>query len=130
MAREVKLSLPIYFGAHKKTLMSLNWYGNIHYHVRNNVKRYFHDRIGKVVSSNAKIASPFKTHFKLYYKNKKCDADNIIAVVSKFLLDALQEHGVIEEDSVMHYLGSTWEVVEQDRDNPRVEVLIQEIECG
>lgn len=110
--------------------MSLNWYGNIHYQARNNVKRYFHERVGKVVSNKESISSPFKTHFKLYYKNKKCDADNVIAVVSKFLLDALQEHGIIEEDNVQHYLTSTWEVVEQDRDNPRMEVIIKEMLDG
>lgn len=130
MGKSLKLTLPIYFGVRKKTLMSLNWYGNIHYATRNNVKRYFHERIGKAVPKDAKIASPFKTQFNLYYKNKKSDPDNIVAVVSKFLLDALQEHGVIVEDNVQHYIESSFKVIEQDRDNPRMEVIIEEIKCG
>ena len=61
----------------------------------------------------------------MYYKNKKSDAGNIVAVTEKFLMDALQVHNVIQEDNVQHYLKSTWVVMEQDRDNPRVEVTIK-----
>ncbi len=58
------------------------------------------------------------------------DAPNIVAVIDKFLLDALQESNVIENDNVQHYIRSSWEVVAQDRVNPRIEVEIKEIVCG
>jgi hypothetical protein len=45
-------------------------------------------------------------------------------------MDALQESGVIDNDNVQHYLYSSWEVVGQDKNNPRIEVAIMEDICG
>jgi Holliday junction resolvase RusA-like endonuclease len=122
---KVLLTLPIYFGTRKKYLIGMNWYGTTHYRTRNKVKQEFHGMIDKVVSK-IKLKSPIKTHYKLYYKNKLSDADNIISVIDKFLMDALQESGTIINDNVQHYVQSSWEVISQDRDNPRVEVIIEE----
>ena len=127
MSGGLTLTLPIYGGVKKKFLIGMNWMNTTHYRSRNNVKQDYHKRIGKALPDEVKVASPLCTHYRLYYKNKRSDAPNIIAVVDKFLMDALQEHGVIEEDNVDHYVSSSWEVVEQDRDNPRVEVEIKEI---
>ena len=126
MSRELNITLPIYFGVRKKYMIGMNWYSTAHYRARNKVKQEFHKMVGKVVSNN-KIKSPFKTHYKLYYKNRICDACNIVAVIDKFLLDALQEYEVIDEDNVQHYLASSWEVVEQDKENPRIEVCVEEL---
>ena len=123
---KLTLTLPIYFGVRKKYMIGMNWYGTSHYRARNKVKQEFHKMVDKVVS-NKKINSPFKTHYKLYYKNKICDACNVIAVIDKFLLDALQESKVIIDDNVQHYIYSSWEVVEQDRNNPRIEVIVEEM---
>jgi len=127
MGGSLKLSLPIYGGKRKKFMIGMNWYSTTHYRTRNTIKQYYHERVGKDLPNGAKVASPLTTHYRLFYKNKRSDAPNIIAVVDKFLMDALQEHGVIAEDNVQHYLGSSWEVVSQDRDNPRVEVEIKEV---
>lgn len=125
MARELSLVLPIYAGVRKKYLLSLNWLQDAHYRGRNKVKQEFHTMIGKTLSKDYKISSPLTTHYKVYYKNKLSDAPNIVAVIDKFLMDALQEHGVIEQDNVQHYTKSSWEVIEQDRDNPRIIVTIK-----
>lgn len=72
------------------------------------------------------LSSPIRTHYEVYYKNQRSDASNIVAVIDKFLMDALQEHGVIDEDNVQHYVQSHWTVVEQDKEKPRIEVTISE----
>lgn len=126
MAREVSLVLPIYAGKVKKYLLSLNWYGVAHYRSRNTVKQEFHKRVGEALPKGVVLTSPISTHYKLYYKNMKSDANNVIPVIDKFLMDALQENNVIEEDNVKHYVSGSWEVIEQDRDNPRIEVVIKE----
>ena len=54
----------------------------------------------------------------------------MVAVIDKFLLDALQEHNIIVQDNIQYYIASSWEVVAQDRVNPRIEVEIKEIVCG
>ena len=127
----INLILPIYFGSRKKYLMSLNWLQDVHYRARNKVKQDFHEQIGKIlINDKISFKGSIRTHYKLYYKNKLCDAPNVVAVIDKFLLDALQEHNIIVQDNVQYYIASSWEVVEQDKTNPRIEVEIMEIECG
>ena len=125
--QSLSLTLPIYFGVRKKYMIGMNWYGTSHYRTRNKVKQEFHKMVDKVVSKTTLVKSPLQTHYKVYYKNKLSDAPNIVAVIDKFLMDALQECGVIVNDNVQHYIKSSWEVIEQDRDNPRVEVTVEEI---
>lgn len=121
----LKMSLPIYYGVRKKYMLGLNWLQDAHYRARNLVKQQYSDNIGKIIPKDLVLKSPIETQYKVYYKNKKCDAGNIVAVTEKFLLDALQVHKVIVEDNVQHYTKSSWIVVEQDRDNPRIEVIIK-----
>ena len=106
-------------------MLGLNWLQDAHYRARNLVKQQFTENIGKVLPKGVKLNSPIETSYKVYYKNKKSDAGNIVAVTEKFLLDALQVHDVIVEDNVQHYMRSNWVVMEQDRDRPRVEVTIK-----
>lgn len=127
MSRKLHMVLPIYAGVRKKYLLSLNWLQSAHYRARNTVKQDYHIMIGEIIPKGFKLNSPLTTHYKLFYKNKKSDAPNIVTVIDKFLMDALQEHNIIDEDNVVHYVKSSWEVIEQDRDNPRVEVLIEGI---
>lgn len=127
MGRAISLTLPIYFGVKKKYLMSLNWLQAVHYKARHKVKQEFHEKIGKLCDNNKIVfKNNIKTHYRLYYKNKLCDAPNVVAVIDKFLLDALQEHNIIVQDNVQYYIASSWEVIAQDRDNPRIEVIIEE----
>lgn len=119
--------LPIYAGVRKKYLLSLNWLQSAHYRARNKVKQDYHIMIGEIVPKGFKLNSPLTTHYKLFYKNKKSDAPNIVTVIDKFLMDALQEHGVIAGDSVKEYRMSSWEVADKDTEFPRVEVLIEGI---
>ena len=131
MSRSIKLVLPIYFGTKKKYLMSLNWLQDAHYRARNKVKQDFHEQIGKIlINDKISFKGSIRTHYKLYYKNKLCDAPNVVAVIDKFLLDALQEHNIIVQDNVQYYIASSWEVVGQDKSNPRIEVAIMEDICG
>lgn len=126
----INLILPIYFGNRKKYMIGMNWYSTSHYRARNNVKQEFHKMVDKILSNGYKLSSPIKTHYKVYYKNILSDAPNVVAVIDKFLMDALQESGVIENDNVQHYLYSSWEVAGQDKNNPRIEVSIMEDICG
>lgn len=128
MGRGINLTLPIYFGVSKPTMLGINWYTNAHFFVKNKVKQSYSMCIGKALPKDFKcLSSPIGTHYKVYYKNIRCDAGNLVGVAEKFLLDALQEHKAIEQDNVQHYIKSSWEVVGQDRDNPRIEVEVKEI---
>ena len=63
-------------------------------------------------------------HYDLYYKNANCDGANIVALIEKVVLDCLQEHNIIPNDTVKHHLGSSWSVIAQDKLDPRVEIHI------
>lgn len=127
----MQLTLPIYHTIEKKRsankiiLLALNWYRNAFYHEQNSVKQEYHELVSNQVTDFK--FTQFTIHYKLYYKNPICDPSNIVAIVEKFLLDALQSSRVIPNDSVKYHLGSSWEVVGQDKDNPRVEVIIRSL---
>ena len=108
-------------------MLGMNWYSEVGRYQRAKVKRDYHVIVGKTLPDGAKLQCPIRTHYKVYYKNPVSDACNIIAVIDKFLMDALQEYGVISDDTVKHYVQSSWEVVGQDKDNPRIEVTIEEL---
>lgn len=125
------LTLPIYWVNEKKTkastthLVGMNWYRNAHHHAQNQMKKDFNELVvNQLNKSDAKNLTSFKITYKLYYKNPSCDGSNIIALIEKFVLDALQAYEVLENDNVKHHLGSSWEIIGQDKDNPRCEITL------
>ena len=64
--------------------------------------------------------------FKWYEKNKRRDQDNI-AFAKKFILDALVDMQLLKGDSWKYTAGFTDEFY-IDKDNPRIEVYISEVE--
>ena len=61
--------------------------------------------------------------FTWYRKNRRSDPDNII-FAKKFILDAMQQVGIIENDGWKQIVGfvDEWKV---DKDNPRVEITVK-----
>lgn len=128
----INLELPIYWTKNFKTkkdktvLVGMNWYRNAHYHDQNNMKTFFHNLISTQLGTYT-IPSQFKVHYKLYYKNSVCDGANIIALMEKVTLDSLQESKIVVNDNVKYHVGSTWEVIKQDKNNPRCKISITKI---
>lgn len=126
----MNLTLPIYYDIFYKTkpakriLVGMNWYRNAHYIMQNKVKNHYHVLI-KEQLTDAKFKKPLLTYV-LYYKNASCDMMNIISCCDKFLMDALQNNGVIENDNVKYYRSCLACVAEQDKKNPRIEVCVKE----
>lgn len=108
-------------------MLGLNWYSVCHYRERGNQKKLFTYEVGKILPNNFDtLKSPVKVSYDIYYKNMRSDGGNIVGVIDKFLMDALQEFDIIEEDNVQHYIESSWKVIGQDRQNPRVIMTIEE----
>ena len=61
-----------------------------------------------------------------YCKNRRKDKDNII-VGQKFVIDGLVEAGIIENDG-WKQIGTLLHQFRVDKENPRVEVIIEEVE--
>lgn len=62
-----------------------------------------------------------------YEPNKKRDPSNVRAGAEKIILDALQNMGIIKNDNWAR-LEDCPALVELDRKNPRIEVVISEVE--
>lgn len=73
-----------------------------------------------------KATHPIIIHYIVYEPNKKRDHDNTISVICKYVQDTLQRCGVIENDGWSHVLNFTHDFY-IDRNEPRVEVYIEEI---
>ena len=122
----IKLTLPIYYKDNKGThLLGLNKYERMHYHPLNKLKQDYYKRVRSQIDRKHKISGQYTAHFKLWYKNPTCDAPNIISVIEKIAMDGLQLYNVITEDNVKYYKGATWEVVDRDIENPRVEIEVR-----
>jgi len=120
------ITLPIYWtmSSGKTTLVGLSWFRNAHHYQQNKWKQEFTELVGNQLEGVEPIKGQFQLVMDLYYKNSICDASNIIAVVEKVTLDALQEFNIIENDNVKYHLGSCYTVKGQDKTNPRCEITI------
>lgn len=127
------MDLPIYYTYQRKKselpktiLVGLNEvYSMHHIHKNKMVKFYYtliHAKLKKI-----KIKGKIKTHYTYFYKNSQSDAPNVVAVLDKIFMDALQKANIIKDDNVLNYIGSSWEVGGQDKKNPRLEVKIFEV---
>ena len=108
-------------------LVGQNWFRNVHHHLKNVVKRKYHDMVAMEVKSQAAIEGKYKTRYTYFYKNKGSDASNVIPQIEKFALDGLKECGMVVDDNVLFNISSDgWDVCE-DKLNPRIEITITEV---
>nr|DAL39623.1 MAG TPA_asm: Endodeoxyribonuclease RusA [Caudoviricetes sp.] len=120
---KITVELPIYVQTtkNKTKLIGMNWYRNTHFHEESKTKRYYHELVSALLKLPRKhLTGVIKTSYKLYYKNSQSDLMNIVSVIDKYLLDALQEIKIIDNDNVLNYRKCEIEVVGQDKKNPRL----------
>jgi Holliday junction resolvase RusA-like endonuclease len=104
----------------------------VHKQKGNKMKQANQDSIAwQIVSQLGKIHinNPVRLHYTFYEPNKKRDLDNISGFFHKVFQDALVNCGVIHNDS-WHYIIGFSDEFDVDNRNPRIEVVIQEIEKG
>lgn len=100
----------------------------------NRANKYQGSNSKKINQQTAKIAIykaklkkvdkyPIQLKIAWYEPNKRRDIDNI-TFATKFILDALVETGIIENDS-QKYVNSISHRVRIDKNNPRIEVEIE-----
>ena len=125
--------LPIYYiqefktKANKTSLVGMNLYRNAHHFLQNAMKKYFQELVLEQLPSVEQQLKQFTVNYKVYYKSPVCDGSNIVALIEKFYLDAIKEHGLIIDDNVNYHISSSWQVIAQDKTNPRIEVSIKEL---
>lgn len=75
----------------------------------------------------ARIDKPVEMHYFWYEPNKRRDKDNVSSFGRKVIQDALVQCGVLKDDGWKHVAGFS-DRFEVDKNKPRIEVLIKEIE--
>ncbi len=69
---------------------------------------------------------PVRIHFHWYEKTRRRDLDNISGMGKKIIMDTLVQQGVIHDDGWNEVVGYT-DTFYLDRENPRIEVVIEEV---
>ena len=106
---EIIASSKSHFGAYstmkKKHTNNLNWF------------------INRDIDCDVCIDNPANITIAWFAKNKRKDPDNI-AAGKKFILDALVQSGIMKNDT-WGYVNSLSDRFYIDKDNPRIEVMIE-----
>jgi hypothetical protein len=115
------LPLPTYTkgrGDKKRELMvSLNNFFPMHYIQKNNVKQAYHQAVKEWVMTLPKYKT-IQPSYVIYFNNKrKKDLDNYTFPMHKFLMDALVENKIIEDDNYDYVTKITTEFGGLDTEN-------------
>jgi Holliday junction resolvase RusA-like endonuclease len=129
--RTVKFTVPLYLtrGKRKKKnyWLTQNNYRNWQFHLSNDLKKQFKEEISipeldtPLAGAKIKYVFYFPTH-------QRRDIGNMLAVVSKFTEDALVAAGIIKDDDYTILKKISGEYGGYDKNNPRCEVTVEEIE--
>lgn len=107
--------------------LNMNNYGNTNSFTNDETKKQY-KKIMKEALQEIYIDKPVEISYKVFKKsNRRLDKMNVIAVVSKYLLDALVELKCIEDDNDNFIKTEYLLPTEIDKDFPRCEVRIKEL---
>ena len=111
----------------KRVYLNMNTYRNLHHRINNDAKIRYLEAIREQLDGLS-ILTPVEVTYKVLKGSKRrLDKMNVIAVTSKYLLDALTNLGCWEDDNDDHVKTETILPTGLDRDNPRVEIIITSI---
>ena len=129
----MKITCPLYIDLPRKTkkdrrvYINMNSYRNLHYLVSNSVKRAYKEALREQLEG-VSIETPVDVTYQVFKGSKRrLDKMNVIAVTSKFLLDAITEYGCWEDDNDDYVKTETLLPTQYDKENPRVEVIITSV---
>lgn len=123
----IKSPLSVSISKNKKFILNLNNYRNTHYYLLNTAKRAYKETMLSQLNSLPKYSKIHITYIVYPQTNRKFDLSNVCSVVDKFFCDALVETGHIEDDNYNYIPNITYCMGTIDKDNPRVEILIEDI---
>ena len=111
----------------KRVYLNMNAYGNTNTFTNNEVKKAYLEMIRDQVNGLV-IQTPVEITYRVLKPSKRrLDKMNVVAVTSKYLLDALTNLGCWEDDNDDHVKTETILPTEYDKNNGRVEVIIKSI---
>ena len=128
--RQVRFSVPLYLTTGKRKpknhWLNMNNYRNWQHHQNNSLKILFKESI-EIPKLDTPLAA-CKIKYVFYYPtHQRRDIGNSLAVISKFTEDALVEAKVIRDDDFTIVRKISGEYGGYDKNNPRCEVIIEEM---
>jgi len=112
----------------KSFTLNLNNYRNAHYQVLNKAKIAYMAEVRWQVAKMREY-SKVEVIFTVYPKTKRIfDISNVCSIHEKFLMDCIVTLGKLPDDNWKHVLSSTYKYGSVDKNNPRVEAEIIEVD--
>ena len=119
--------LPRKTKADKRVSLNMNTYRNLHHSVSGQAKKEY-TKLVREQLINLDIQTPVEITYKVYKaSNRRLDKMNVISVTSKYLLDAITELNCWEDDNDDFVKKETILPTEYEKNNGRVEILINTI---
>lgn len=126
----IKFNLPleIQISKNKKFILNLNNYRNTHYQSLNKSKVNYSEEVKSILGDIQETFNQVRLIYTYFPKDKrKRDISNICSIVDKYFCDSLVDLGIIPDDNFDHVKEVTYRFGEIDKNNPRVEVVIEPI---
>ncbi len=139
----MKIILPLSVNIPRKTkedkvfILNLNIYRNSHHFTLNAAKIIWKENLRLALYEGNRpapdkamdnIKPPFHFTYTIYQSSGRAfDVSNVCSIIDKFTADALQEFGIIPNDNYKYIPIITYRFGGVDKENPRAELEIREI---
>lgn len=130
-AQELSVPIRLEVGINKKKMhyLNLNGYRNWQFQLNNQLKKLFKITVAEDIRNLKPVGGPVRITYSIFYPTKRAfDVDNIGTVISKFTMDALVEFEILVDDNYNYVPEIKFEYGGIDKDNPRCDVKIEEID--
>lgn len=131
--KSILIIAPLYIDIERKTMkdkryyINMNTYRNLHHRVNGMLKKKYLEAVREQLEG-VKIETPCEIIYRVIKPSKRrLDKMNVVSVTSKYLLDAITELDCWEDDSDDFVKKETILPTEYEKDNGRVEILINTI---
>ena len=110
----------------KKFMLNLNPYRNAHFQVLNRAKDEYKRIMHNEIIGLPHMMKRISVDYEIIFGDKRVhDGMNIIAVLSKFFLDALVAYGKIKDDNKNIVIHEEWNDGGFDKNNTKVLIYIK-----
>ena len=130
MVYKVQSPLSVQITKNKKFSLNLNQYRNSPYFTLNTAKVNYKQTVLPQLKELPKFTKVKLTYIFYPKDRRRYDVSNVCSVVDKFFSDALVETGHLEDDDYSHISDVLYCFGSIDKENPRVDVLIEDLSCN
>lgn len=125
---DLPISIPYGVRKPKKFHLNLNVYRNAPFHQLDDMKKKFAEIVTPLLIDVPPLSKLRIGYYLFPGSLRECDVANICSIVDKFFCDTLKSAGKIEDDNYKLLPMVAYAFGEVDRNNPRVEAMIELID--